>query len=668
VVNKEEDYLHEWHDRNHPDYVHPQYWGVSLADILHFKKEVKKNLTKIKDMKMENRGIDLEQGEDDPDIGPCMYKVNERYIMPDTKEIGCSWALKRNGQKLDKNGNRGLVCEAFATHAWIEGVFEFCYKIKRAWPHKGSRCVEVKGCYVCFLSNPQNGNLKKMLDCEIQHTPFYCALTNKECFVMIVIGNDKKTIYSRLWCVYEAHVAMELCNGAAKLDNFDVNRKKFRIVLPWKVDCQQTLWLWLAVLCFIPSYLFGFHQMFKHIGPLCGPVMWLIVANLSGAACQWFVHQLLLSMERNAWLGIRGVSRVTYAVDLLELFLMGVAAGMAFRYIEPKDAKWYWPIEVLLGTIATDGFQKYQSHLTEVGKQLLLHRNKWSFFRFNIRWEYGEGTSVFQVLVCLLAVYCSHVFGTLRRDVVKSNGQHLDEEFTSVRNADCTDDFDAKNIKQAIAEAHGGSAEKAFGRIDMNIKRLVEVGRFNEHISQNMDLGMSADKAARGVIMMKIPAGVFTWLFWLDTDLAGSGHRHLANVLPLSISVIIAVLVMALPNVRSLAVFAIDAFMWMGCVFLFVSNSPLAFKQEAVENFDMKRSSLVVLVPCFILMILIDIYHYCGFRKRILEYMRSDPCMRSLIHLKERSKRTQELQDFNEMEEYEDHSLREKIILDAHGA
>ena len=64
----------------------------------------------------------------------------------------------------------GLECDSFATHAWGEGVFEFCEKVHRGWP---GNCQNM---YICFLANPQNLDISDLLDVPILESPFAKAL------------------------------------------------------------------------------------------------------------------------------------------------------------------------------------------------------------------------------------------------------------------------------------------------------------------------------------------------------------------------------------------------------------------------------------------------------------------------------------------------------------
>eukprot|EP00929_Paragymnodinium_shiwhaense_P100924 TRINITY_DN6361_c0_g3_i1.p1 TRINITY_DN6361_c0_g3~~TRINITY_DN6361_c0_g3_i1.p1 ORF type:complete len:666 (-),score=63.47 TRINITY_DN6361_c0_g3_i1:139-2136(-) len=130
----------------------------------------------------------------DPSIGPNIYAVNEHFIKPRTLEAGVSWALMKHPE--------GLPCDAFVTHSWHEGIFEFAEKVQGLWPS------DARHLYCCFLSNPQNGDVSAMLGQSAVKSPFAVALARSR--YLLVVPNHQQSIYTRLWCVFEAHLAMQL--------------------------------------------------------------------------------------------------------------------------------------------------------------------------------------------------------------------------------------------------------------------------------------------------------------------------------------------------------------------------------------------------------------------------------------------------------------------------
>ncbi|CAK8990852.1 Protein terminal ear1-like [Durusdinium trenchii] len=127
------------------------------------------------------------------EYGPNIYTVNEQYIKPVTLRAGkMSWALMRHRDGLD--------CDLFISHAWQEGVFEFLAKVRHSWP-RGLRHA-----WCCMLANPQNLNIEVFL-ASPANSPFAVALRASE--IVLVVSNRHASVYSRLWCAYEAYLAQE---------------------------------------------------------------------------------------------------------------------------------------------------------------------------------------------------------------------------------------------------------------------------------------------------------------------------------------------------------------------------------------------------------------------------------------------------------------------------
>mmetsp|Transcript_26061 Transcript_26061/g.54091 ORF Transcript_26061/g.54091 Transcript_26061/m.54091 type:complete len:577 (+) Transcript_26061:165-1895(+) len=171
--------------------ISPACWGISKADLGFFRQEV---------WKLWAEGCIADNPEapnpfhDDEEVGPNIYQVNELYIKPTTLRAGgMSWALMRHPN--------GLKCDVFASHAWSEGIFEFVWKVSVNWPRN------THGLYCCFLANPQNGDIASLLGNDPANSPFARALA--VCSHVIIVPNRRVSVYSRLWCVFEAHLAME---------------------------------------------------------------------------------------------------------------------------------------------------------------------------------------------------------------------------------------------------------------------------------------------------------------------------------------------------------------------------------------------------------------------------------------------------------------------------
>ncbi|CAE7352535.1 unnamed protein product [Symbiodinium natans] len=94
----------------------------------------------------------------------------------------------------------GLLCQVFISHAWAEGLFELGDLVWRAWP----RLQGIRNMYCCLLANPQNLDIGQLLSGPPKQSPFARAMRSAS--HVLVIPNETVSIYTRLWCVYEAYL------------------------------------------------------------------------------------------------------------------------------------------------------------------------------------------------------------------------------------------------------------------------------------------------------------------------------------------------------------------------------------------------------------------------------------------------------------------------------
>ncbi|CAL1151876.1 unnamed protein product [Cladocopium goreaui] len=164
-------------------------WCVTWADLKYLRKSVKSAIRKEVIQPPEDGRDDFLMV--DEVYGPSIYTVNEQYIKPITHFHGkMSWALMRNPAGLD--------CDMFISHAWLEGIFEFLRKVLHSWPRG------VRTAWCCMLANPQNLNIEAFLQSPSK-SPFALALRASE--VVLVVPNRHVSVYTRLWCAYEAYIA-----------------------------------------------------------------------------------------------------------------------------------------------------------------------------------------------------------------------------------------------------------------------------------------------------------------------------------------------------------------------------------------------------------------------------------------------------------------------------
>ncbi|CAE7323615.1 KIF3C [Symbiodinium sp. CCMP2592] len=174
-------------------------WGVTLGSLESFFTTVEE---KYRSGALQNAGRPYDESKFQNDaVGPNMYQVNEQVIVPATADPllpfpGVSWALR--------GSPTGARVTHFVTHAWAEGVFEFRRFLMQAWPLNDMNAAA----YICFLSIPQNLDIAAML-ASIETSPFHVALQNMPAHgCVIMVATENTPIHTRLWCVFEAHMAL----------------------------------------------------------------------------------------------------------------------------------------------------------------------------------------------------------------------------------------------------------------------------------------------------------------------------------------------------------------------------------------------------------------------------------------------------------------------------
>lgn len=214
--------------------VPPEKWCITRKDLIFLRQEIRDAIQSGKIQSTESDPFDSH----DNSMGPCMYNVVGSYIKPLTLEAGkMSWALLRHPE--------GLSCHIFITHCWAEGAFEFIDKVLESWP-----CKSLKHAWCCIFANPQVLDIGHLIQ-EPRASPFAVALRCAS--HMMVVSTKNVSIYSRIWCAYEAHLA----TSENKII-FIATRPKHRILVKvalattiiWSVRGQNVthLWYWWLIL------------------------------------------------------------------------------------------------------------------------------------------------------------------------------------------------------------------------------------------------------------------------------------------------------------------------------------------------------------------------------------------------------------------------------------
>eukprot|EP00439_Symbiodinium_sp_Y106_P052121 s2101_g6.t5 len=194
--------------------VPPDRWCVKRADLKYFWKEVAKAIRTGRFVS-HSTATAGESPRSAAAHGPSIYAVSREHIVPVTERAGkMSWALMRHPD--------GLPCDLFISHAWQEGVFEFLSKVLHSWP------PDARHAWCCMLANPQNLDIGALLSSPSQ-SPFALALKASRC--VLVVPNRHCSIYTRLWCGYEAFQAHEA--GKPIFIARPSNRKEISTALIW---------------------------------------------------------------------------------------------------------------------------------------------------------------------------------------------------------------------------------------------------------------------------------------------------------------------------------------------------------------------------------------------------------------------------------------------------
>jgi len=168
--------------------IPPECWCVTASDLRALRREVRQAVR-------EGRIVPTARDAFDPadeEVGPNFYTVVEQYVKAATARSGASWALERHPG--------GLECDLFITHAWVEGIYEFVGKVLWSWP------LRARHAWICTLSMPQHLDISELIS-DPRSSPFAKALGSAS--QILVVPNRRSSVYTRLWCVYEAFLAQE---------------------------------------------------------------------------------------------------------------------------------------------------------------------------------------------------------------------------------------------------------------------------------------------------------------------------------------------------------------------------------------------------------------------------------------------------------------------------
>lgn len=191
----------------------PEYWGVRVRELAQFHQTIREELVAYcADHMMrfgangcvhlckkgsckwgDHSGIQHQKLEDKSgasELLPNMHAVVARYVKPQTRDVGKSWALKLHPE--------GLRITHFITHTWEELFADFVGSLEHALDAEDV-------VWVCSLALDQNADIGKLLNVELSKSPFALAL-QRASKQLVVLDRDLK-VPRRSWCAYELALA-----------------------------------------------------------------------------------------------------------------------------------------------------------------------------------------------------------------------------------------------------------------------------------------------------------------------------------------------------------------------------------------------------------------------------------------------------------------------------
>merc|ERR1712232_485852 len=112
--------------------------------------------------------------------------------------------------------------------------------------------------------------------------------------------NRNKSVYHRLWCVYEIYLATKQIKRG--IGNFSIR-------LPWMITPRQLLYvLPIILLLVIAGFFLGSHVLAQYIGSLFGPFLWLI--------CSYTVFRVSTRLFRTAVLWLANEKKICEVTEI----------------------------------------------------------------------------------------------------------------------------------------------------------------------------------------------------------------------------------------------------------------------------------------------------------------------------------------------------------------
>lgn len=166
--------------------------------------------------------------------------------------------------------------------------------------------------WCCFLANPQNLDIKELLDVDPKQSPFARALGDAK--HVVVVPNRTVSIYTRLWCVYEAFLAVSLGKRIHL-----TSRSPFRV--SYLGFCRNVL-----TPLFLGAFAVLVTCLLSEFGSATQAHMGVLILNFVVVACAALMR-LLNAKTRPVWI-----------IQILSLYAAGVMVFGFFYWV--KNSGW----------------------------------------------------------------------------------------------------------------------------------------------------------------------------------------------------------------------------------------------------------------------------------------------------------------------------------------
>lgn len=165
----------------------PKLWGISLRQLRHLRSAI----------------LHFFKNADGNILDPHMYDINNGVVKPWTKDLSLSLSVLYN--RLLPDGGR--PANIFISHSWCESFLSLLATLETAVG--AQKALALDDCaWICTFAIYQNMTPEEIAEniASPPDSPFARVLRNAE--EVAIVFNDRVSLYSRVWCVYEAFLSL----------------------------------------------------------------------------------------------------------------------------------------------------------------------------------------------------------------------------------------------------------------------------------------------------------------------------------------------------------------------------------------------------------------------------------------------------------------------------